>query len=65
MKWKTWTTTILFVLLLGGCDIPEYCDLVKVHPFGSAATIQYLQENDRLLLEDTVTHNTKVETFCS
>jgi len=64
MKLKTWTMTLSFALLLGGCVKPEYCDIAEAIPFKGQNVIQYLAENDRRLLEGVVGNNQKYERFC-
>mgnify|MGYP000535829136 CR=1 FL=1 len=61
MKWKHWMILVLASGLLPGCArtilVDTYCDIAKPHLFVDESTVEWLLNNDRQLLVDTVTHN--------
>lgn len=63
MKSKLLVLTISSAVLLSGCvtTVSNYGDLAKPILLGSMKTIDWLADNDELLLRQIVSHNEKVE----
>lgn len=65
MTWRA--TLILPLVLVTGCATTpsgDYCDLTRPKYFESAATVDWLDENDRGLLAQIVVDNEVYREFC-
>jgi hypothetical protein len=51
-------------VLLNGCMMPE-CSWTQTIGFGDQHTIDWLLENDRVLLQDVTVHNETRERVCT
>lgn len=55
-------------VLLSGCakliPVDTYCDIAKPHLFANEHVVDWLLQNDRQLLADTVVHNETYERQC-
>ena len=64
----TWRATLILplVLVTGRATTPsgDYCDLTRPKYFESAATVDWLDENDRGLLAQIVVDNEVYREFC-
>jgi len=64
--WKA--IPISLVVLSAGCgprmSSGGYCDLAAPLLFGDTETVEWLNANDRRLLEDIVVHNETHEALC-
>lgn len=67
MKYAALMIPILSIALLSGCArIPgdSYCDVAGPIYFGDEASLQWLMDNDRRLVEDIVTNNETYAALC-
>lgn len=64
MRWSHWTTLVSLTVLLNGCMMNE-CSWAQTIGFGGQQTIDWLLENDRVLLQDITVHNETRERVCT
>ena len=68
MMLKLWIRTLCALGLLSGCAVTspsaDYCDIASPLYFDQMATVDWLEDNDALLLRGVVVHNEQHDKLC-
>jgi hypothetical protein len=61
MKLKLWIVTLSSLALVAGCEAPtgNFCEVARPIYIGGDPVIDWLAENDEVLLRSVVSHNEK------
>jgi hypothetical protein len=63
MKSKLWIVSLSSLVLVSGCVAPsgDFCDIARPIYIGGDHVVDWLSENDEVLLRSVVSHNEMTE----